>query len=289
MSFLEGSVTSEDSDIDEAEETQDESEEADSTDNTEAEASKTEETEDKTEESTEGTLKKQELTEKGTKLAEDPLSRVNQELANERAKIRQYEQLLNDPKQIKAYAAQFDKENERVEEEPEMRVEDIHTTEDLQKYQRQQDRKVEAKLKELDSTISSVKSTQKDTQIGTRIQNEIATVRETYPELDPKSASYNPELDKAVGRLFDRFDGDVDQTGRIVGYKGEASLKDIADIVMSAAGSSKKQGSTEAQTIIRDKRTGKAVSGSSSNVPDESKMTAGQLIAHRMRMARGGR
>lgn len=279
----EGSSSTEDSDVEDVEETQEDSE---NSNEGKGEEGKTEsQTEEK---SSDGTLKDQEqkteLTEKGTKLDDNPLSRVNQELANERAKIKQYEGLLNNPALLKNYVKQFDGADEQKQEktqEQEMRYEDVETTEDLQKFLRQQDSKVQSKLKELDTTISSVKSSQKDTIVASRIQNDITTVRSEYPELDPKSGSYSKELDLAVGELYEKFDLDTNTNA----FKGQVSIKDIADIVMRAAGSSKKQGSTEAQTTIRDKRTGKAVSGASSQAPDESGMTAGQLIASRMRRA----
>jgi hypothetical protein len=287
MNDHEGSVFTEDSDVDESQE-ESTTEDANTTEGTEGETS--DKGEESKEESTESTLTsqeqkdKEELTEKGTKLAADPLSRVNQELANERAKIRQYEQVLNDPSLLKSYVAQFDKTDTKAEakdEEPEIKYADVETTEDLQKFLKQQDSKVQAKLKELDTTISSVKSTQKDTVVANRIQSDIATVREDYQELNPKSNAYNQELDMAVGQLYEKFDLDPQTKS----FKGQVSIKEIADIVMKAHSSSKKQGTTEAQTTIRDKRTGKAVSGASSTAPDESGMSASQLIASRIRAA----
>jgi hypothetical protein len=287
----EGSLSSEDADIDDAEETQDDA--VDSTESTEADASTTD---DKAEAaSTDSSLKDQEqkdkaeLSEKGTKLDPDPLSRVNQELANERRKIKEYEEVLNNPALLKSYVAKFGepeaKKEETVSKEKEMRYEDVQTNEDLHKFLKQQDEKVQAKLKELDSSISEVKSSHKNTTVASRIQSDITTVRETYPELNPKSSDYNKELDDAVGQLYEKYDYDPQSKT----FKGDASIKDIADIIMKAAGSSKKQGSEEAQTTIRDKRSGRAVSGASKAAPDESNMTPGQIIASRIKAARGGR
>lgn len=277
----EGSLITEDSD--------DESEESgtEQSDEQSSEGSKEQEVKDSTEEAKaeSGTLteEKTEVTEKGTKLDSNPLSAVNQQLANERAKVREYEKVLNDPKVLKNYVATFEKDEKPQEEE--MQYKDVQTTEDLHKFLAQQDRKVQDKLKELDSTINSVKTERQSDQVATRISSDIQVVRETYKELDPKSDEFNPELDKAVGELYDMYDFDKETET----YKGNVSIKDIADKIMKAAGSSKKQGSTEAQTIIRDKRTGKAVSGSSSQTADEGSMTPGQLIAHRIKQASGGR
>ena len=64
-----------------------------STETTASEETKSEEVKQETTNtnSQETVDEKAELTEKGTKLDPNPLSRVNQELANERAKIKQYE------------------------------------------------------------------------------------------------------------------------------------------------------------------------------------------------------
>lgn len=279
----EGSLVTEDSDDESEESVSEQSNEQSSESSDTSEQGSQDQSEEAKAESGTLTEAKTEVTEKGTKLDSNPLSAVNQQLANERAKVREYEKVLNDPTLLKGYVAQFAKDEKPQEEE--MRYEDVETTEDLQKFLKQQDSKVQNKLKELDSTINSVKSGHKADQVATRIQSDIQVVRETYKELDPKSADFNPELDKAVGELYDMYDLDQ-ETGL---YKGNVSIKDIADKIMKAAGASKKQGSTEAQTIIRDKRTGKAVSGSSSQAADEGSMTPGQLIAHRIKQARGGR
>jgi len=281
MDDNEGSVFNEDSDEEysESTETQESEEQTENADQAE-DASKEEPSKDQEQD-------KADVTEKGTKLDQNPLSRVNQELANERAKIKQYEEVLNNPTLLKNYVTQFENPETQKEknEEPEMRVEDIQTTEDLQKYQRQQDKKLDSKFKELDTTISSVKSSQRDTVVASRIQSDITTIREQYPELNPKSPTYNKELDTSVGELYEMYDLDP-QTKT---FRGQVSIKDIAEKVMKAAGSSRKQGSEEAQTTIRDKRSGRAVSGASSTAPDESHMTPGQIIASRIKAARGGR
>ncbi len=261
-----------------------------STETTASEETKSEEVKQETTNtnSQETVDEKAELTEKGTKLDPNPLSRVNQELANERAKIKQYEEVLNNPTLLKSYVAQIDKQPEKVEEKvPEkiMREEDVKTTEDLRVYLKQQDEKLNSKLKELDSTISTVKSSQRDTAVANGISNDIQAVREQYPELNPKSDSYDPELDTAVGAMYELIDLDP----KTKQFRGNIRITDVASIIMKASGSSKKQGSQEAQTVIKDKRSGKVTSGSSSQVSDISNMTPSQIIASRIKQARGGR
>jgi len=293
MADEEGSVFNEDFD---SEEDIDETSDDNSEDTSSSNADKTEESEDESESTQkdkseeESTDKKEEedKTEKGTKLDPDPLSRANQELANERAKIRKYEEVLQDPKALRDYVAQFDKEEktEKVEDqEPEIRIQDVKSTEDLQKFLSQRENKVNQKLKELDDTIAEVKGSQNKSTVASQIQSDIVTVRETYPELNPKNSSYNKELDLAVGELYEKFDLDPETKS----FRGKVSLKEVADIVMRAHGSSKKQGSEEAQTTVRDKRTGKPVSGSSKAAPDETNLSASQVIAQRMAQARKGR
>lgn len=279
----EGSLSNENADVDESEETIT-TEDSGTTDQEDSEEESN--TEDKTSDST---LINQEKTEKGTKLAKDPLSQANQLLANERAKIRQYEDLLNNPTLLKNYVKQFDPNDAQSQtgktQEKELRVEDVQTTEDLHKFLAQQDAKVQAKVKELDTEINSVKSNQQGTAIANRISSDIAAVRETYPELNPKSDVYSKELDSAIGQLYEKFDLDP----KTKSFKGQASIREIADVVMSAAGIAKKQGSTDAQTIIRDKRSGRTMSGAANAATDESKLTAGQIIAQRIQQARKGR
>jgi hypothetical protein len=285
MDDNEGSVVTEDSDdAEESQDTESSTEDAGTTDQTSEQA-----TEAQTAEAEAGDSSKQDVSEKGTKLDDNPLSRVNQELANERAKVRQYEGVLNDPTVLKKYVQTFDK----TEEEPEIKYEDVQTNEDLQKFLKQRDSKVEGKIKDLDQTISNIKSAQKDTITANRIQSDITAIRSQWDELDPKfgqdgkptNPNYDPVLDNSIGRIYEMYDLDK-QTG---GFKGQVSIKDIAEIVMQAAGSSKKQGSAEAQTTIINRKSGRAVSGASNAAPDETNMTPGQLIASRIKAARGGR
>lgn len=232
---------------------------------------------------------KDDLTDKGTKLDPNPLSRANQELANERAKVKLYEDTLNNPTTLKSYLSQIEGEKPlKTEEKPdekELRYEDVKTTEQAQTFLKQQKDKIDSKIKELDSTINGVRTSEKDRVVSSRITSDIQTVREKYPELNPKNDAYNPELDQAVGALFEQFDYD----GQSKKFRGNASLVTIADTIMKAAGSSKKKGSEEAQTSIRDKRTGKASSGAASTTLDTSNMSPSQIIAARIKAARGGR
>ncbi len=239
--------------------------------------------------------KNEELTEKGTKLAKDPLTQANQLLANERAKIRAYEDVLNNPQKLRGYLAEIDKESGEVKKEestePEMRIEDIKTTEDLHKYERQRETKHQKEIQDLKDKLTGVTSTQRDAVVASTISSDISTVRNQYTELDPKpgkdgkptNPNYNPVLDQAVGALYEKMDFDPQSKS----FRGKVSLKEVASFVMGIAGVAKKLGTQEAQTTIRDKRTGKAVTGASNAAPDEKNMTASQIIAARISRASG--
>lgn len=236
---------------------------------------------------------KTELTEKGTKLDKDPLSAANQLLANERAKAARYEKFLSDPVAMRKYLAEIDKDGkkEETEEEPLMREEDIQTKEDLHKFLAQRETKHQKDIEELRGKLTGVTSAQRDSAVATTIQSDISAVRSQYSELDPKpdkdgkptNPTYNPVLDNAVGALYEFVDFDKENKS----FRGNVSIRQCADFVMQVVNVAKKQGSQDAQTEIRDKRTGRAVSGSSKAAPDETKMSASELIASRVRRAMG--
>lgn len=278
--FVDG-VDGESSESSESQETQSET-----TESTESgEVTQTEDSQEEADRTLSRNQEKAELTEKGTKADPNPLSRVNQELANERRKIKQYEDVLNNPVLLRRYVSQFEKPVEKQEkQEEEITLDQVQDTEGLQKYLKQQDRKVEEKLKRLDSAFSEMTGAQKDVAVADRVQSDIVTVREKYPELNPKSESYIQALDITLGKLFEKYDYDP----KAEKFLGRVSLAEVADILMGGAVESRKRGSLDAQTTIKDKRTGKQVSGSTSAAPDETNMTPNQIIAARIKAARRG-
>lgn len=271
MNDHEGSVMTEDSDVEETQESEETTEAADAA---EQESEDSTDASEQTEES-----KATEKTDKGTKLDPNPQSQMYQRLANAERAQREYEALLNDPTRLKKYLAELEPDEKQGEEE--IREEDIQTEADLKKYLKQQNKKIENWKKEQEVRESKRSEQIRATEVSNRIQSDITTVRTEYPELNPKHPKYNPDLDRAVGDIYNNVDFDQ-LTGT---YRGQVSIKTIADNVMKAAGVSKKQGSQEAQTIVRDRRTGKTISGASQQSIDESKMSARQLIASRMARA----
>lgn len=230
------------------------------------------------------------ITEKGTKLDINPLSRANQIAANERAKARQYEELLNDPIKLRAYMSQFEQPKEQEPEEKEEDLSWIQTDADLQKYLKDRDKRMEEKLEKKFSSLteSQKKLRQQDEfadhirEVSDSIEKETVAVKEKYPELDAKSDQYSPELDAAVSELFHASDFDSSTNT----YMGRVSLLGVADRIMHATRSMKEKASKQAQTKVLDRTTSRVRTGTSApEEVDTTKMSASQLIAHRMQLA----
>ncbi len=146
-------------------------------------------------------------TEKGTRLDENPMSALNQQLANERAKARQYEALLNDPQKVKAYLAELERERGvgQQAQEGEIRPEQIQTIEDIHRYLEQERAKDRQELEQLKQYIGNFSQVQGVLAVGDRIRNDISQVRQKYPELDPRSPEYDEALEKELGELYEEI------------------------------------------------------------------------------------
>jgi len=223
-------------------------------------------------------------TEKGTKLDPDPMSALNQQLANERAKARQYEALLNDPQKVKAYLEELEKEHGgQTPAEGEIRPEQIQTVDDLHRYLAQERAKDRREVEQLKGYIGQFSQVQGVLAVGDRIRNEIDQVRQKYPEFNPQSPQYDEELEKALGDAYEEIDYDPN-TGT---FRGQVSLLRLADRFISAARRGEKQGSRRAQTSVVDRRIGRVRSGAKEggDEVDESKLSPSQTIAARMQRA----
>ena len=234
------------------------------------------------------------ITEKGTKLDPNPQSALNQQLANERRQRMEYERFLSNPQALKRYVEDLERERGVSHTEPvkttgeEITLDQVQTTEDMQKYLGQQQNKIDAKLKEVDTLKEGIASQAQEDRIGRTITSEIDEVRSKYAELRPKNAdgSDNPdfdkELEKELGDLFDELDLDP-KTGK---YQGKVSLMRLTDRFMKAAKRGQDQGSKQAQTVVQDRRNGRVTSGTvTESEPDESKLSASQTIAARIKRA----
>jgi hypothetical protein len=231
------------------------------------------------------TKEQPQLTEKGTKLDSDPMSAVNQQLANERAKARQYEQFLNDPQKVKAYLQELERERGGSQPAPtstgeEIRPEQIQTVEDVQKFLAQERAKDRQEVEELKKYVGQFSQVQGQLAVGDRIRNDIVQVRQKYPELDPNSPDYDEALEKGLGEFYEELDLDQ-KTGN---FRGQVSLSRLAERFMSAAKRGEKQGSRRAQTAVADRRAGRVRTGAKDKGEevDESKLSPSQIIASRM-------
>lgn len=238
-----------------------------------------------------GSKKDAQVTEKGTKLDPDPMSALNQQLANERAKVRQFEQFLSNPDNLRRYLEEVERETGRAKApQDEISIDKVQTVEDVQRFLNQEVAKIRAEAEEVKRLKYGLASQAVEEKVGSTITREVDEVRRKYPELRPTNADgspnpdFDPDLEHELGELFDELDLDK-RTGA---YRGSVSLLKLADRLMKAAKRGQDQGSRRAQTLVQDRRTGRVISGGSSDSqPDESNLTASQTIAARMARARG--
>jgi len=232
------------------------------------------------------------LTDKGTKLDPNPQSAVHQELANERRKNQQYESVLSDPDMLKRYAkeAGITLTEAKAEIKEELYSADKFKTADdianalneLRTGFNTKSQTYEEQIKRQEAELASLRGERTVERIATNMKSDIDTVREKYPELNPKKLDeYNEELEKGLGDLYHELDYD-EKTER---YRGNVSIARLAEKVMKAASSARKQGSQDAQTSVREKTAGKVVTSSKSSKTESSEedMSPGAVIAQRMR------
>lgn len=246
---------------------------------------------------------KPKLTAKGTKLDPDPLSAAHQELANERAKIRQYEQVLGDPEALKRYAAQSgltlteakaEIKEEKKEAEKRFTADNFKTREDVANVLNELSEKHEKALSELreenqklKGNLTGLSEGRRVEQIAAKMNDDISTIRKTYAELNPDSPDYDPDLEKEIGDFYHELDA-VDPTDPTKGYQGKHSLAKVTERIMRAAGKAKKKGSEQAQTEVRVKQAGKVVtSGKGAATSSTESKDPGTAIAQKIARALG--
>jgi hypothetical protein len=242
-----------------------------------------------------------ELTEKGTKLDPNPLSAAHQQLANERKIRQQYEQVLTDPELLKRYATQagltFAEAKAEVKEAQNQAVEEytadkFQNAEDLAKAFNEmrtgfstQSKTYEEKIAALEGQLSGLSSSRRIEQVANQLSSDVLTVREKYPELDPKSSDFDKELEKDISELYHELDFDP----RTNAYRGGYSLAKLADKIMSAAGKARQKGAERAQTVVREKVAGRVMTSGKATAKTETESTdPSTVIAQRIRNAMGG-
>jgi hypothetical protein len=250
-----------------------------------------------TETQNQGEQGKEQFTEKGTRLDPNPLSAAHQELANERRLRQQFQAVLSDPVALRKYAkeAGYSMEEAKAEikeEQAKLYTPDrFKTPEDVANALNEMHASNQKTVAELRSEnqrlregFSGFSQSRHIEQVANNMQSDIGTIREKYPELNPKSTEYDPELEKEIGSFYHELDFDPD-TG---GYKGNFSIASIAERVMRAAGRAKKQGSEQAQTNVRVKQAGKVVTSSKNTSKEvQESRDPGTVIAQRIAKAMG--
>lgn len=303
---FEGSTSIEgfDEDFDEGETSEDiNNQDSDTSDSTEGEGDDTDTKADADTNDTQDTDDDgQKLTDKGTKLDPDPKSAYHQQLANAKREVEEYRRFMTDPKALKNYISDLEKElgeatgqtkqeiRDKAEDENYVTDPDkIETADDLRSYAKFLKKDLEKTKDELRQEAQTRKVEEQDKAIGDQVVSEVSQVQAKYSvlrEFNPDGTK-NPEFDAELEKeIADEFK-DVDFNPKTGKFMGKHSLMRIADRFMKIHNRGKSSGTKDAQTIVADKRHGAIRSGGGkSQSLDESKMSAAQLIASRMARAR---
>lgn len=227
---------------------------------------------------------KPELTEKGTKLDPNPLSALNQQLANERRIRKQYEEVLNDPQKYSQFTGAKFQPKEEPKPEFEIKPEDIQTAEDVVKVLNQVNQRAkesrgqyEDRVQKLETELNTLRARNQASFIESSVNSGVSLVQGKYPELNSKDPSYNAGLEEQVTRLYHELNYDP----RTDNYTNAYPLERVAGHIMSAYNLTKKAASEEAQTVVKNKSAGKIVtSQKSANVgTDDSDLSIAERIS----------
>lgn len=226
------------------------------------------------------------LTEKGTKLDPNPESAIHQQLANERARARQYEAVLSNPELLKKYMeTQFGastKVEEPKETVKEYTAEDFENLDDVAKtingLQQGFSEKVktyEQKIKELEGMVGGLVNNTHAQHVATTVGQDVSVLRDE-PELNSKSPEYIEGLEEDIVAEYNRLDYDA----RTDSYRGNHSIAEIGKRLIGISRKARKAGSLEAQTVVKDKSQGKVTTSSKvSDEPNTDDLSPGDSIA----------
>ncbi len=244
----------------------------------------------KTEETETKDTEEPELTEKGTRLDPNPQSALHQQLANEKRAKAQMEQVLSNPETLAKFAKQqygidisVKQETATQENQPKRyKAEDFSNLDDVAgKFNELQEgfevktKAYEDQIKQLGAVVSTLVDTGRETQLATTMEKDVSSLR-NVPELDAKSSDFIDGLESKIAAKYVQLDFD-EQTGR---FRGQTTLKAVADDFIEAIRLGRTSGSQRAQTIVKDKTEGRV--RSSAPVKDEqdtSTMNPGDSIA----------
>jgi hypothetical protein len=216
----------------------------------------------------EGGEEDQQFTEKGTKLDPNPLSQAHQLLANERRVRQQYEQVLNSPELLKKYAQQYgmtltEAKAEIKEEAKSFTPDRFKTAQDVAEALNEvygDVRTLKEENQRLQGELRGLSGSRQVERVANTMKQDIDTIREKYPELNPKSPEFNKDLEREIGSLYQEVDFDPEAGV----FRGKVSLAKLTDQVMKAASKAREQGSQKAQTDVKVKQAGRVVTSSKS-------------------------
>lgn len=236
----------------------------------------------------EGQPPETDVTDKGTKLAEDPLSRANQLRANAEGQLRQAIEYIKYLKENQSRQQQQVKP-EGQEEELFLDATKIQTTEDLQKFASSLQKVVEKKYQEIERNFSSSIQERQIEKTQETVAKSIESIQTTYPELrefnadGTKNPMYNSVLDK---ELSDRIiELDYDQARGI--YRGGVNITKLAESIVNSYRSGKSSGTESAKTKIIDKKIGSLRNNAPvSSTEEEGSESAESMIANAIKAKR---
>lgn len=216
---------------------------------------------------------KPQLTEKGTKLDENPESAAHQLLANERAKASKYEKVLSNPELLAKFLdVQYGIKLPAAKQEEAVplktyKPEDFENIEgvtnainDLIKQGSETKTAYEATIKELKDKVQNLERGGQQQQVAATMSKDVSSLR-SAPELDPKSPDFIEGLEEEIANLYHTQDFD-EKTGT---YRGNVSLAKIGEQVIGIARKARQQGSIKAQTVVKEKAAGKVKTSSTTD------------------------
>lgn len=231
-----------------------------------------------------------ELTEKGTKLDSNPQSALHQQLANEKRARSQVEQVLGDPKLLAKFAeqqygikipveqetAKQDVPTKQYTAEDFQNIEDVATKfNELQKSFDEKSRSYEEQIKELKTVADRLVDGSRDTQITSAMEKDVVSLK-SVPELKRGDPDFVEGLEAKIVERYYQQDFD-EQTGK---FRGNTSLKRVADDIIEAIKLGRQAGAQKAQTIVKDKTEGRVrTSAPAKTEQSTDNMSAGGSIA----------
>ena len=241
-------------------------------------------------------------TDKGTKLADDPIQQANQLRANAERNAKQYEELLMDPEQLERYLQDLKKEKgykgaeETTDVSPQTKEilnvdpDKIETVEDLRNFAKALQQTISGEVETVKKTIGGMVAGQQANATITKVHNGIESAKAKYPELREKNADgtpnplFNKVFDEKLGSLYEKLD--FDPKTRM--FRGQVDIVELADTLADMMNVGKSKGSVDAQTIVKDKRSGKIPQGGTgtSSEVDDKDLSPSQIIAKRIQRSR---